>query len=123
MVRWKLFSLSGLSQTRMAYCVAKSLHFTHTGHPGQHLLEVGLGVVRQILVIHAAVFGNQSHHHQIVTGGLADLDALLLHHFGKRCHGELQLILHLGPGEVRVGPRGKVSSIRPAPEASLVADM
>ena len=33
--------------------------------------------------------------------------SLPLHHFRQARHGELELVLHLGPGEVRIGPRGK----------------
>ena len=38
---------------------------------------------------------------------LLTLTPWLLHHIGQTRHGELELVLHLGPGEVRIGPRGK----------------
>ncbi len=85
----------------------KGFHFTHPGHPRQHLLDVGLGVVRQVKFIHAAVFRGETDNDEPVPGGLADLDALALHHVGQTRHGELELVLHLGPSEVRIGPRSK----------------
>jgi len=42
---------------------------------------------------------------------------------GKFAMASWSLFLHLGPGEVRSVPGAKVSSILPAPDASLVADM
>ena len=44
---------------------------------------------------------------QIVPGGLADSDALTLHDLGQTRHGQLELVLHLRPGEVWIGPRCK----------------
>ena len=66
-----------------------------------------MGIVPQVVPIHAPVFRDQAHDHQVVPGGLAHLDALALHHLRQARHGELELVLHLGPGQIRIGPRGK----------------
>ena len=86
---------------------AEVLHLAHAGHPGQHLLQVGLGIVPEVVAVHAAVFRDQAHDDQVVPGRLTDRDPLALDHLGQAGHGELQLVLHLGPGEVRIGPRGE----------------
>ena len=93
----------------------EGFHFTHARHPGQHLLDVGLGVIRQVKFIHTAVFGGEAHNDKPVFGGLADLDTGALHGIGEAGHGELELVLHLGPGQVRVGPRREGELDPPGP--------
>jgi len=74
-------------------------------HTRQHFLQVGLGIIPQVIAIHAAVFRDESHHDQVIPCGFTDLDAGTLDHFRQAGHGELELVLHLGPGQVRVGSR------------------
>jgi hypothetical protein len=86
---------------------AEGFDLAHPRHPGENLFQVGLGVVAQIVAVHAAVFGNQADDDQVVAGRFADLDALALDHVRQAGHGQLELVLHLGPGQVRVGARGE----------------
>ncbi len=86
---------------------AEVLHLAHARNARQDLLQVGLGVVPQVVAVHAAVFRDQAHDDQVVPGRLADRDPLALDHLGQAGHGELELVLHLGPGKVRIGPRGE----------------
>ncbi|OPX94621.1 MAG: hypothetical protein A4E58_02521 [Syntrophorhabdus sp. PtaB.Bin006] len=64
-------------------------HLTHTGHPGQYLFQVRLGIVPQVITIHAAVFRDQAHNHEVVSGGFADGDTLTLNRLRQARHGEL----------------------------------
>ncbi len=62
-------------------------HLAHPRHPRQHLLEVGLGIVSQVIPIHAAVFRNQANDDQPVASGFTDFDSLALNHVRQVCHG------------------------------------
>jgi len=80
-------------------------HLAHAGNPGQDFFQVRLGVVAQIIPVHAAVFGDEPHDDQVIPRRFADLHAGALDHLRQAGHGQLQLVLHLGPGQIRVGPR------------------
>ncbi len=86
---------------------AEDLHFSHPRHPRQHLLQVGLRVVAQIVAVHAAVLGDQADDHEVVARALAHLDAGALDYVRQVRHGQLELVLHLRPGQVRIRPRRK----------------
>ena len=49
-------------------------HLAYPRHPGQDLLQIGLGIIPQVDAVHAAVFRYQADHHQVISGGLADRD-------------------------------------------------
>ena len=106
-VRLVIGQLVGIEPDAHGILGAEDLHLAHARHPRQDLLQVGLGIVSQVIAVHAAVFRDQAHDHQVVPGGFADLDPLALDHVGQARHGELEFVLHLGPGEVRIGSRGK----------------
>ena len=101
---------------------AELFHLPHTGHPRDHLLQVRLGIVHQVVAVHAPVFRDQTDDHQIISGGLADRDPLALDHVGQARHGELELVLYLGPARSGSMPGAKVSSMREDPAESLTAD-
>src|SRR5690606_25038841 len=67
------------------------------------VLDVGHDVVRQVASGHAAVGGNHTEHHEEVTHGLGHPDALLLHFLRQQRRGQLQLVLYLHLGDIRVG--------------------
>ena len=84
---------------------AEFLDLADPGHACQHLLQVGLGIIPQIVAVHAVVFRDQAHNDQIIPRGFADHDARSLDHLRQTRHGELELVLHLGPSQVRIGSR------------------
>ena len=84
---------------------AEDLHLADAGHPRQHLFQVGLGIVAQVLAVHPAIFGDQVDHHQVVSCRFADGHALLLHRFRQAGHRQLQLVLDLGPGQIGIRSR------------------
>src|SRR5690606_35956827 len=81
----------------------KDLQVHDTCGTGDGVLDVGHDVVRQVASGHAAVGGNHTEHHEEVTHGLGHPDALLLHFLRQQRRGQLQLVLHLDLGNVRVG--------------------
>ena len=84
---------------------AEVLDLADAGHAREHFLQVGLGIVPQVVAVHAPVFGDEPDHNQIVARRLAHLDAGLLDHGRQAGHGELQFVLHLGPGQIGIGSR------------------
>ena len=82
----------------------ETFDFTHARHPGQYLFDVRLGIVPQGISVHASIRRCQPDDHQVVPGGFADHDSLALNHVRQTRHGQLELVLDLGPGEVRIGP-------------------
>ena len=99
--------LVGVEPDAHGVLAAKGHHFANTRDTREVLFEVGLGIVHEVVHVHAAVFRDEADDQQVVPGGLADLNAGLLDHGGEAGQGELELILHLGPGEVRVGAGGE----------------
>ncbi len=115
--------LVGIQPDAHGILAAEFVHFPHPRHPRKHLLQAGLGIVPQVIPVHAPVFRNQADDQQVVSGGLAHLHPLLLHHLRQARHGQLELVLHLGPGQVRIGARAQTSAQRgKMPDESLVAD-
>ncbi len=53
---------------------ADSFHLPDARHAGDDLLHGGEKIISQVNIPHAAVFGDQAHHHQVVPGGFADRD-------------------------------------------------
>ena len=86
---------------------AEDLDLADARHAGEDGLDLRHGVVVEVGRAHAAVLGGEADDDQVVPGGLADRDAPALHHVRERRQGELELVLHLGPGEVRIGARGE----------------
>ncbi len=82
---------------------AEELQFAHPLHPADDVLDVGDHVVGQGVAVHGAVFRDQTDDQQEVAGGFDHLDALALHGLGQERHGQLQLVLDLDLGDVRVG--------------------
>ncbi len=82
---------------------AENLRLAHTRHTRQNALQVGNGIIGQVLHVHTAVFGNQGDHHQVVSCGFSDRDPPALDHLGQVRHGALQFVLHLRPGKIRIG--------------------
>ncbi len=71
----------------------------------QRLLDVGDHIVRQIVVVHRAITGDEGRDHQEAAGGLLHPDPLLLHLLRQQRHRLLQLVLHLHLGNIGIGPR------------------
>ena len=84
---------------------AETLDLTDPGDAGQHLLQAGLGIVLQIVFVHASVFGDQADDDQVIPRGFANCNAGALNHLGEAGHRELELVLHLGPRNVRISSR------------------
>ena len=98
-------------------------HLAYARHPGQDLLQIGLGIVPQVDAVHAAVFRYEADHHQVISGGLADRDTP---HAG-RLRGRLAMAswsLFCTLAQARSGsvPGAKVNSMRELPAESLVAE-
>src|SRR5690606_39258304 len=79
------------------------LHAADARHAAERLDQVGGDIVGDVVPVHAAVFGNEADHHQEAGTVLVHRDALLLHDRGQAGGGQLQLVLHLHLGDVRVG--------------------
>ena len=79
------------------------LEVTHTCRPRQRVLHVGDDVVRQVVLVHAAVGGHHADYHQEVFHCLGHPDTLLLHFLRQQRGGQVQLVLHLDLSGVRVG--------------------
>ena len=86
---------------------AIDLHLADTRHTRQNRFQRRFGIVRQIDVVHSAVFRDQSHHHQVIPRGFDDLDTPIFDHVGQACLGGLGLVLNLRPGKIGTGSRGK----------------
>ncbi len=71
----------------------------------QGLLDVGDHIVRQIVVVHRAIAGDEGRDHQEAAGGLLYPDPLLLNLLWQQRHRLLQLVLHLHLGDIGIGPR------------------
>ena len=99
--------LVGVQPDAHRILAAEFLYFSHPRHPRKNFFQGGLGIVPQVITIHASAFRDQAHNDQVVFRGLAHLHPLVLHHRRQARHGELKFVLHLGPGEIRIGPRGK----------------
>jgi hypothetical protein len=61
----------------------------------EHFFQIGFCEIPQVSTIHAAVFRNQAHNHQIITGGFDYLYTLILYNIGKAGHGGLKFVLYL----------------------------
>ena len=61
----------------------------------QRIEDVRRDVVGQVLVAHAAVGGDEAHHHEEVARRFVHPDAGLLDFLRQQRHGGLQLVLHL----------------------------
>ena len=99
--------LVGVDPDPHAELGAEIHHFANSPYPGQYLFKIRLGVVPQVFAAHAAIFRSQPDNNQEVSGGFADFDAGALHHIGKAGHGKLQLVLYLGPGDIRIRSWGE----------------
>jgi len=84
---------------------AEHLHAAHARDARERVEQVGADVVRDVVAVHAAVFGDEGDHHQETGLGLADVDALALDFLRQQRHRELQLVLHLHLRDVRIGAR------------------
>ena len=91
------------------------LQFAHPLNPADDILDVGNHIVGQVIAVHGAVFRDKADDHQEVPGGLDHLDPLALDNLGQERRGQLQLVLHLHLGDVRVGAglEGQVDGYRP----------
>ena len=78
------------------------LEVTHPRGPGNRVLNGRDDEVGEVLVVHAAVSRNQTDHHQEVGRGLGHPDALLLYFLGQHGGSQLQLVLHLDLGDIRI---------------------
>ena len=94
---------------------AEHLQFADPFEPADDILDVGDQIVGQGVAVHGAVFRDQTDDQQEVPGGLDHLDPLALHDLGQQRRGQLQLVLHLHLGDVRVGAglEGQVDGHRP----------
>ena len=94
---------------------AEQLQLAHPFEAADDVLDVGDHVVGQGVAVHGAVFRDEADDHQEVPGGLDHRDALPLHDLGQERHGQLQFVLHLHLGDVRVGAglEGQVDGDRP----------
>ena len=82
---------------------AEQQQFAHPFQTADDILEVGDHVVGQGVAVHGAVFRDEPDDQQEVPGGFDHLNSLPLHDLGQERHGQLQLVLHLHLGDVRVG--------------------
>ena len=79
-------------------------HVADALDPAERVLDVGGDVIGQVVPVQPPVLRDEAHHQQEVFGRLRNLYALQLHLLRQKRHGELQLVLHLHLGDVRVGP-------------------
>ena len=80
-------------------------YLTDPFRPADDVLDVGNQIVGQGMPIHGTVFRDNADDHQEVSGGFHHLNPLALNDLGEERRGELQFVLHLHLGHVRVGPR------------------
>ena len=80
-------------------------YVAHAGDTGQRVGNVRAHVVDDIGIGHAAVRGNEGQHAHEVGIGLVHAHAVLLHAGRKVAHGKLDLVHHLGLGDVVVDGR------------------
>jgi hypothetical protein len=88
------------------HCVLRAEHLevADTLGPRDRVLHVGDDVVGQVLTGQAAVFRHHADDHEEVAHRLGHADALLLHFLRQQGGGQLQLVLHLNLGDIRVNP-------------------
>jgi len=99
--------LIGIEPNPHGILSTEDLHFADARHSREHFFQSGLCIIPQIVAIHASIFRDQASKQKVISSGFADFNPLPLHYLGQACHGQLQLVLHLGPSEIRVGSRGK----------------
>ena len=97
--------LVGIEPDAHGVLAAEQGDVTDPVQTAQGLLDVGYHIVRQVIVGHGAIGGDEGGHHQEAAGGLLDPHALLLHLLGQERHGLLQLVLHLHLGDVGIRAR------------------
>jgi len=78
------------------------LEVAHTFGTGNRVLHVGDDVVRQVVLVHAAVFGHHADDHQEVFNRLGHTDTLLLNLLRQQWGRQVELVLYLNLSGVRV---------------------
>ncbi len=97
--------LVGVEPDPHGVLAAEQSNIPYPVQTAQRLLDVGDHIVRQIVVLHAAIAGDEGGHHQEAAGGLLHPNALLLHLLRQQRHRLLQLVLHLHLGDIGISPR------------------
>ena len=82
---------------------AVDVHAAHAVDTAERILQVGNDVIGNVLLVHAAVGGDEGHHHQRGIAGFRHRHALGLHRLRQPFDGRLQLVLHLLHRLVRIG--------------------
>ena len=104
-VRPKLFNLSGLIQTRMAYWEPNMFAFADAGNAPDRIENTGGNVVAQRDFIEAVVRRRKREKHHEIARGFRDDHALLLHGLRQTRRGQLHFVLHLNLRGVGIGSR------------------
>ncbi len=81
----------------------KQLHAANPLHTADRIKHVRRDIVREVVVGHAVIVGDEAQHHQKVRVGLGHRDALRLHDTGQFRRGQLQLVLYLNLSDIRIG--------------------
>ncbi len=89
---------------------AEHLDFSDALHAAYVVLDIGYRIVCQVVPVHRAIVGNQTNDEQKICGRFGDGNALPLNNLREQRSRQLQLVLHLHLGHVRIGPRCKRQS-------------
>ncbi len=87
--------LAGIEPDAHRVLRAECLHVADAGDARDRVDDVRGDEVGDVVLTHAAVFGDEADHHQEPGAALADVDALQLHDLRQQRRDELQLVLHL----------------------------
>ena len=101
---------------------AEDVHLAHAGYPREHLLQVRLGIIPEVVAVHAAVFGDRPTIDQVVPRGLATVMPPRCTTSGRLVMASCSLFCTFAQARSGSVPGAKVSSMRDDPDESLVAE-